>query len=92
VTNIPLDKRIKRPRGKALFFRVPKKGTRLLNIKLIAYTNAPRLIDMGGNEWQEGQVPCPLYRYRQGTLMLSTGTSSTPGINLSPIRYVTAQF
>jgi hypothetical protein len=37
-------------------------------------------------------VPRPLYRHRQGTLMFSTGTGSTPRLNLASIRYKVAQF
>jgi hypothetical protein len=37
-------------------------------------------------------VPRPLYRQCQGTLMLGTGASLTPRRNLTPIRYIVAQF
>ena len=37
-------------------------------------------------------MPRPLYRQRQGTLMFGTGASFTPRRNLSPIRYIVAQF
>jgi len=37
-------------------------------------------------------VPRPLYRQGQGTLMFGAGAGLTPRRNLSPIRYIVAQF
>jgi hypothetical protein len=59
--------------------------------RLIAYTNTTRLMNMVGDIRQQSQVPRPLYRLRQGTLMPGAGTGFTAGLNLPPIRYVAAQ-
>jgi hypothetical protein len=49
-------------------------------------------MDMSRDKRQEGQVPRPLYRQGKGALMFGTGASFTPRRNLSPIRYIVAQF
>lgn len=61
-------------------------------MELTTHTSAPGFTDMGWDIGQQGQVSCPLYCSRQGTLMLGAGASLATRIYLRPIRYIGAQF